>query len=116
MDGALEPREDLLGFQQSWTSYFFGPRTSSVVCFPLEGLSRPPQEPHVASFSSVQDWVSAQDQQGAKEGEEEGSLGGLELLASWGVGAMFPPLISSLKLLPDFGAISSASLSEESST
>ena len=30
MDGALEPQEDLLGFQQSWISYFFGPRTSSV--------------------------------------------------------------------------------------
>ena len=73
MDDALELREDLLGFQQSWTSYFFGPRTSSVVYFPLEGLSRPPQEPHVASFSSVQDWASAQDQQGAKEGEEHGA-------------------------------------------
>ena len=75
MDGALEPREDLLGFQQSWTSYFFGPGTSSVVCFLLEGLSHPPQEPNVASFSSIQDWASAQDQQGAEEGEEEGSLG-----------------------------------------
>ena len=75
MDGALEPREDLLSFQQSWTSYFFGPGASSVVCFPLEGLSRPPQEPHVASFSLIQDWASAQDQQGAEEGEEEGSLG-----------------------------------------
>ena len=75
MDSALKPREDLLNFQQSWTSYFFGPRTSSVVCFPLEDLSRPPQEPHVVSFSSVQDWASAQDQQGAEEGEEEGSLG-----------------------------------------
>ena len=75
VDGALKPREDLLGFQQRWTSYFFGPKIPSVVCFPLEGLSRPPQEPHVASFSLVQDWVSAQDQQGAEEGEEEGSLG-----------------------------------------
>ena len=74
MDGALEPQEDLLGFQQSWTSYFFGPRTSFVVCFPLEGLSRPPQEPLVASFSSAQDWALAQDQQEVKEGEEEGSL------------------------------------------
>ena len=74
MDGALEPREDLLGFQQSWTSYLFGPEIPSVVCFPLEGLSRPPQESHVASFSLVQDWASAQDQQGAKEKEEEGSL------------------------------------------
>ena len=75
MDGALEPREDRLNFQQSWTSYFFGPRTSSIVCFPLEDLSHPPQEPHVVSFSSVQDWALAQDQQGAEEGEGEGSLG-----------------------------------------
>ena len=75
MDGALEPWEVLLSFQQSSTSYFFGPRTSFVVCFPLEDLSRPPQEPHVVSFSSIQDWASAQDQQGAEEGEEEGSLG-----------------------------------------
>ena len=75
MDSALEPREDFLGFQQSWTSYFFGLGTSFAVCFPLEGLSRPPQEPFVASFSSTQDWALAQDQQKAKEGEEEGSLG-----------------------------------------
>ena len=75
MDGTLKPREDLFGFQQSWTSYFFGPGTSSVVCFLLEGLSRPPQEPLVASFSSAQDWALAQDQQEAEEGEEEGSLG-----------------------------------------
>ena len=75
MDGALEPREDLLGFQQSWTSHFFSPGTSSAICFPLEGLSRPPQEPLVASFSTAQDLVLAQDQQEAKEREEEGSLG-----------------------------------------
>ena len=74
-NSALEPREDLLGFQQSWTSYFFGPGTSSIVCFPLEGLSRPPQEPLVAFFSSAQDWTLAQDQQEAEEGEEEGLLG-----------------------------------------
>ena len=55
MDGILEPQEDLLSFQQSWTSYFFGPETFSVVCFPLEGLSRPPQDPLAASFSSAQD-------------------------------------------------------------
>ena len=75
MDGALEPREDLLGFQQNWTSYFFGPRTSSAVYFLLEGLSCPYQEPLVSSFSSAQDWALAQDQQEAEEGEEEGSLG-----------------------------------------
>ena len=69
MDGALESREDLLGFQQSWTSYFFGPRTSSVICFPLEGLSCPPQEPLVASFSSAQHWTLALDQQEVEEGE-----------------------------------------------
>ena len=76
MYSTLEPQEGLLSFQQSWTSYFFGPEMPCVVCFPLEGLSRPPQEPHVASFSLVQDWASTQDQQGVKEGEEEeGSLG-----------------------------------------
>ena len=74
MDGVLEPQEDFLSFQQSWTSYFFGPETSSVVCFPLKGLSCPPQKPLVASFSSAQDWVLAQDQHKAKEGDEEGSL------------------------------------------
>ena len=46
--GAHEPREDLLDFQQNWTSYFFGLEIVSVVYFPLEGLSRPPQDPHVA--------------------------------------------------------------------
>ena len=74
MEGALEPREDLPGFQQSWTSYFFGPGTQSVFYFPLEGLSRPLQDPLAASFSSTQGWVLAQDQQEAKEGEEEGLL------------------------------------------
>ena len=47
--GVHEPREDLLGFQQNLTSYFFGLEIVSVVCFPLEGLSHPPQDPHVAS-------------------------------------------------------------------
>ena len=75
MDDALEPQEDLLGYQQSWTSYFFGLGTSSAVYFLLEGLSRPHQEPLVSSFSSAQDWALAQDQQEAEEGEEEGSLG-----------------------------------------
>ena len=74
MYDTIEPQEDLLGFQQSWTSYFFGPGTSSVVCFPFEGLSHPPQEPLIASFSSAQDWALAQDQQEAKEGEDEGLL------------------------------------------
>ena len=102
MDGALEPWEDLLGFQQSWISYFIGPRTSSAVCFPLEGLSCPPHDLLAASFSSAQDWVLAQDQQEAEEGAGEGFTGGLDLLVSWGIGAVFLPFISSLKLLPDF--------------
>ena len=75
MEGTLKPQEDLLGFQQSWTSCFFGPRTSSAVYFLLEGLSRPHQEPFVSFFSSAQDWTLAQDQQEAEEGEDEGSLG-----------------------------------------
>ena len=75
MEGTLKPQEDLLGFQQSWTSYFFGPGTFSAVYFLLKGLSRPPKEPLVASFSSAQDWALAQDQQEAEEGEDEGSLG-----------------------------------------
>ena len=79
MDGALEPWEDLLSFQQSWTSYFIGPRTSFAVCFPLEGLSRPFQDLLVASFSSAQDWVLAQDQQEAEEEEEEEEEGSLEV-------------------------------------
>ena len=74
MDGVLEPQEDLLGCEQSWTSYFFGPETASVVYFPLKGLSRPPQEPLSVSFTSAQDWALARDQQEVKEGEEEGSL------------------------------------------
>ena len=75
MDDALELREDLLGFQQSWTSYFFGPETASAVYFLLNGLSRPSQEPLGAFFSSTQDWALARNQQEAEEGEEEGSLG-----------------------------------------
>ena len=75
MDGALEPQGDLLGCQQSWTSYFFSPGTASVVYFLLEGLSRPPQEPLDVSFFLTQDWVLTRDQQEAEEGEEEGSLG-----------------------------------------
>ena len=75
MDGAFEPQEDLLGFQQSWTSYFFSLGNSSAICFPLEGLSRPPKEPLVASFSSAQEWTLAQDQQEVEEREEESSLG-----------------------------------------
>ena len=45
-----------------------------------------------------------------------GFTGGLDLLASCGVDTLFLPFISSLKLWLDFGAISSTSLSEESST
>ena len=56
--GARELREDLLGFQQNWTSYFFGPKIVSVVYFLLEGLSHPPQDPHVASSSLAQDLAS----------------------------------------------------------
>ena len=75
MYGAHESREDLLGFQQNWTSYFFGPEILSVVCFPLKGLSRALQEPYVAFSFLAQDLASTQDRQGAEEGEEEGSLG-----------------------------------------
>ena len=75
MDGALEPQEALLGCQRSWTSYFFGPGTASVVYFLLEGLTCPPQEPLVVSFSLAQNWALAQDQQEVEEGEDEGSLG-----------------------------------------
>ena len=74
MDGVLKLRDDLLDFQQSWTSYFFGLGSPSVVCSPLGGLSRPPQKPPIASFSLVQHWASTQDQQGAKEREEEVGL------------------------------------------
>ena len=75
MDGVLEPQEDLLDCQHSWTSCFFGLGTASAVYFLLKGLSRPPQEPLVPFFSSAQDWVLARDQQEAEEGEEGGSLG-----------------------------------------
>ena len=75
LDGILEPQEALLGCQRSRTSYFFGPEILSVVYFPLNGLSRPPQEPHIAFSSLAQDLVSAQDRQGAEVGEEDGSLG-----------------------------------------
>ena len=61
MYGAHEPREDLLGFQQNWTSYFFDPKIISVVYFPLKGLSRPPQDPHVAFSFLAQDLVLVQD-------------------------------------------------------
>ena len=75
MYGAHELLEDLLDFQQNWTSYFFGPEIVFVVYFPLEGLSRPPQDPHVASSFLAQDLASVQDWQGAEEGKEEGSMG-----------------------------------------
>ena len=62
MDGTLEPQEDLLGCQQSWTSYFFGPEIASTVYFLFKGLDHPPQEPFGAFFSSTQDWALARDQ------------------------------------------------------
>ena len=83
MDGALKPWKDLPSFQQSWISYFVGPGTSSTVCFPLEGLSPPLQDPLAASFSSAQDCVLAQDQQEAEEGQKEGSL---EVWTCWCLG------------------------------
>ena len=75
--GAHEPREDPLGSQQKRTSYFFGPKILSVVCFPLKDLFHLSQEPRVASSSSAKDLALAKDQQGAEEEEEEeeGSLG-----------------------------------------
>ena len=75
MDDTLEPQEALLGYQRSWTSYFFGPGIASVIYFLLEGLSRPSQDPLSVSFSLAQDWALARNQQEAEEGEEEGSLG-----------------------------------------
>ena len=75
MDSTLKPREDLLGCQQSWTSYFFGPGISSIAYFLLEGLPHPPQGPLGVSSSSAQEWALARGQQEAKEREEEGSLG-----------------------------------------
>ena len=61
MYGAHEPREDPLGSQQKWTSYFFGLEILSIVCFPLKDLSRPPQEPNVAFSSLAQDLALTQD-------------------------------------------------------
>ena len=74
IDSALEPQKDLLGCQQSWTFYFFGPMTTFAVCFLLEGLPHPSQEPLGVFSSSAQDWVLAQGQQEAEEEEEEDSL------------------------------------------
>ena len=75
LDDVLDPQEALLGCQRSQTSYFFGPVTTSVVCFLLEGLPHPPQEPLGVSSSSAQEWALARGQQEAEEGEEEDSLG-----------------------------------------
>ena len=75
MDDALEPQKEPLDYQQSWTFYFFCPGTTSVVCFLLEGLSHPPQEPLNVSSSSAREWALAQGQQETEEGEEEGPLG-----------------------------------------
>ena len=74
MDGVLEPLEALLDCQRSWTSCFFGHVTASAVCFILEGLPHPPQEPLGVSSSSAQAWALAQGQQEPEEGEEKGSL------------------------------------------
>ena len=74
MDAALEPQEALLGCQQSWTFYFFGPETAFAIYFLLKGLPHPPQESLGVSSSSVQEWALAQGQQEVEEGEEEGSL------------------------------------------
>ena len=90
MDGALEPQEAFLGYQRSWTSYFFGPGTTTVVYFLLEGLSHPPREPFGISFSLAQDWALIRDQQEAEEGEEEGSLG-LRLVGLLGGRCLVPP-------------------------
>ena len=75
MDGVLEPQEALLDCQRSRTSYFFGPVTASAICFLLEGLPHPPQEPLGVSSSSTQDWALARGQQETEEGEKEDSLG-----------------------------------------
>ena len=75
LDSILEPQEALFGYQRSRTSYFFGPEIASTVCFLLEGLPHPPQEPLGVSSSSAQAWALAQGQQEPEEGEEKGSLG-----------------------------------------
>ena len=59
LNDVLEPHKALLGYQRSRTSYFFGPETTSAVCFLLEGLPYPPQEPLDVSSSSAQEWVLA---------------------------------------------------------
>ena len=74
LDGVLEPQEALFGYQRSQTFYFFGPVTTSAVCFLLEGLPHPPQEPLGVFSSSAQEWALARGQQEAEEGEEEGLL------------------------------------------
>ena len=115
MYGAHEPREDPLGSQQKRTFCFFGPELFSVVYFPLKGLSRLHQRPRVAFSSSVQDLALAQGQQEVEEGEEEvhRGLGFVGFL--WGR-HLVPPLHEFPQTLARFGAISSTSLSEESST
>ena len=75
LDGVLEPHEALLGCQWSQTSYSFGPETAFAICFLLEGLPHPSQEPLGVSSSSAQEWALARGQQEAEEGEEEGLLG-----------------------------------------
>ena len=75
LDSILEPQEALFGYQRSRTSYFFGPEIASAICFLLEGLPHPPQEPLGVSSSLAQAWALAQGQQEPEEGEEKGSLG-----------------------------------------
>ena len=72
--GALEPQEAPLGYQQSWTSCFFGPVIAWAACFLWKGPSHLPQEPQCVSSSLDQGWALARDQQEAEEEEEEDSL------------------------------------------
>ena len=74
MHDAHQPREAPLGSQQKRTFCFVGPELLFVVYFPLKGLSRLHQGLHFVSSSSAQGLVSAQGQQEAKEGDDEGSL------------------------------------------
>ena len=59
LNDVLEPHEALLGYQRSRTSYFFGPETTSAICFLLKSLPYPPQEPLGVSSSSTQEWALA---------------------------------------------------------
>ena len=91
LDGVLEPQGTLLGCQRSRTSYFFGPVTASAICFLLEGLPHPLQEPLGVSSSSTQEWALARDQQEAEKEKEEGSLW-VRLIGLLGERRLVPPL------------------------